>query len=63
MSPHINMVVGMKIAEKHKQQVLKMIQEFDATPEEGLDGCIVALASDIMVAIDNIEREKPAAGK
>lgn len=54
------MDVGTAIAEKHKKNVLELIEKFGATPEKALEGCIVSLAADIMVkAMKMAEIERP----
>lgn len=50
--------VGEEIALKHKKNVLEII-EMGATPEKALDGCIVSLAADIMVALNRADAIKP----
>lgn len=50
--------VGGQIAQKHKRNVMDLM-ELGATPEKALDGCIVSLAADIMVALNRAETIKP----
>lgn len=47
------MDIGMRIAEDHQREVKELIRYFDAAPEAALNGCVVSLASKIMVAIQS----------
>ena len=49
--------VGMQIAAKHQHAVLEMIRRLDMTPEEALLGNRVWLATQIMKAMAEAERD------
>lgn len=55
--------IGRQIAEKHMKNVLMFINELGTTPQQALEGNLVALAADIMIALDDPERLYPTMAK
>lgn len=50
--------IGHQIAIKHKANVLEIL-EMGSTPEMALEGCIVSLAADIMIALNRANAVHP----
>jgi hypothetical protein len=53
VNSHDAMTLGMKIAQRHKAHVTQLMNEFSCSPSSALDACLLSLAAEIMVAVQD----------